>query len=280
MEVLEIYEKKTYDIDFPVQLFYEHRTEEGLYFLPHWHEEIEFNYVISGTSVITIEQQEYSLEKGTLAIVNSNTLHSACVTYAPYSCKVIAFSPSNLVERFTLQNMLFQPFIKDDPQIDYYMTQIFKECEEQQSAYKDNCKAYITQLLVYLCRNYMSDILSERISAQRITKLTLLNQVLLYIDEHYTEPISNKQLANIMYLSEDYFCHLFRKNVGVAPQIYIKQIRLEKARELILSKEFSITEVARMVGYQDYNHFGRQFRRYFNCTPNEMAKQNVMTKKF
>lgn len=272
------YEKKPYDIDFPVQLFYERRNQTGLYCSAHWHEEIEFTYVLRGSAIVTLEQHEYTLTKGSFLIANSNTLHSAICTSAPYSCKVMAFCPQNLMEKFTIQNLLFHPYIENDPQIDYYMEKIFSECEEQHLAYKDSCKAYITQLLVYLSRNYMADIMSDRISEQRKSRLTRLNQVLLYIDEHYTEEISNKKLANIMYLSEDRFCHLFRQSLGVSPQRYITGIRLQKAQELILTKEHSVTEIARMVGYQDYNHFGRQFRRCFNCTPNEMAKQNVRTK--
>mgnify|MGYP002529545555 CR=1 FL=1 len=278
MQLPTIYEKKTYDIDFPIQLFYEHRNQNALYYGPHWHEEIEFNYVTRGSSVVTLEQQEYTLTEGSLLIINSNTLHSAHCTSVPYTCKVIAFCPENLLERFSIQNFLFHPFIENDPQIDYYMEQIFKECEEQQIAYKANCKSYITQLLVYLCRNYMSDILSDRMSEQRKSRLLRLNPVLLYIDEHFTEPISNRQLADIMYLNEDHFCHLFSQSLGISPQKYIAHLRLDKAQELILAKEHTITEIAQMVGYQDYNHFGRQFRRRFNCTPQEMSKQHVRAK--
>lgn len=278
MDTREVYEKKIYDEDLPAQLSCEQRNEEGLYFWPHWHEEIEILYVTEGSARITLEQQEYFLEKGSMIIVNSNELHSGYCESTPYVCKVLSFKPQNLITDDASRNVLFQPLVVKDKQIDAFMEAIFNECEERQFAYKDNCKALLTQFLIYLSRNYMSDMLSDKISEKRKRNLVRLNQVLCYIDEHSAERISNKELADMMYLSEDRFGHLFRKNVGVPPQQYINEMRLQKAKELIQSTEHTITEIARMVGFQDYNHFGRQFLRFYGCTPREAQRSGVLTK--
>ena len=279
MSTREVYEKKVFDIDFPVQITYEQRNEEGLYFWPHWHEEIEFNYVTEGSAKIVLEQQEYVLEKGSMIIVNTNELHSGYCESTPYKCIVVSFKPQDLIEKIASMNIIFKPMVVNDPQIDFYMEQIFQECEEKKLAYEDNCKALLTQLLIYLSRNYMSETQSDKISKSRKNNLTRLNQVLCYIEEHFGERISNKELADMIYLSEDRFGHLFRKNIGVSPQQYISQLRIEKARQLIQANEHTITEIARMVGFQDYNHFGRQFRRFYGCTPRELQRQGIVTKK-
>lgn len=278
MNTREVYEKKIYDEDLPAQLSCEQRNEEGLYFWPHWHEEIEILYVTEGSARITLEQQEYFLEKGSMIVVNSNELHSGYCESTPYVCKVLSFKPQNLIADVASQNVLFQPLVVKDKQIDAFMESIFKECEERQFAYRDNCKALLTQFLIYLSRTYMSDMLSDKISEKRKRNLARLNQVLCYIDEHSAERISNKELADMMYLSEDRFGHLFRKNVGVPPQQYINEMRLQKAKELIQSTDHTITEISRMVGFQDYNHFGRQFQRFYGCTPREVQKSGVLTK--
>lgn len=278
MDTREVYEKKIYSEDMPAQIFCERRNEEGLYFWPHWHEEIEILYVTSGSARITLEQQEYLLVKDSMFIINSNQLHSGYCESTPYACNVLSFKPQNLITEIASQNIIFQPLIVNVPQIGNYIKEIFKECEEQKLAYKDNCKALLTQFLVYLSRNYMSDMLSEKISEKRKRNLARLNQVLSYIDQHSAERISNKKLADMMYLSEDRFGHLFRKNVGISPQLYINEMRLQKAKELIQSTNYTITEISRMVGFQDYNHFGRQFQRRYGCTPSEAKKQGVLIK--
>lgn len=108
MNTREVYEKKIYDEDLPAQLSCEKRTEEGLYFWSHWHEEIEILYVTEGSAKITLEQQEYLLEKGSMIIVNSNELHSGYCVSTPYVCKVLSFKPENLITDVASQNVIFK----------------------------------------------------------------------------------------------------------------------------------------------------------------------------
>ena len=218
------------------------------------------------------------MSKGDLLIINGNSLHEAKCISTPYTCKVIAFRTADMMEKFAIQNILFTPLIHQDPQIDYYMERIFDECEEQRIAYKDSCKAYITLLLAYLSRYYMTDALSDTEAIRRKNQLLRFNEVLLFIENNYSYPITNQQLADIMYMSVGHFANLFNKTIGMAPQKYINAMRLDKAKELLLSKKYSVSQVASLVGFQDYNNFGRQFKKHFFCTPQEMLKQNVMSK--
>lgn len=275
MNTQNVYEKKSYNADFPVQIFYEHRRQCGIQCGAHWHEEIEIAYIQKGSSIFTLGQEEYPLKEGDFLLINKNTVHSAVCTSTPYICQAMAFCPENIMKDFLPEDICFQSFIANDKDIKYYMEHIFQECEEQLIGYKDNCKSYITQLFVYLLRNYRQEDVSKRFLSQQKSQLSRLDIVLNYINDNYTEPITNRELAKLLYLSEDHFGHLFRKNIGLSPQKYITQLRMQKAQALIQEKEHTITEIALMVGYQDYNHFGRLFRRYFHCTPSEMAKNNV-----
>lgn len=274
----EVYEKKTYDDIFPAELFWEHRSQKGLYFWPHWHAEIEILYITEGSARFQLEQNEYVAEKDSIVIVNSNELHSGYVETTPYLCKVLSLNPANFLKDIDCQNLRFQPIIQKNARIVTYIEELFSEHATQSIAYRDNCKAMLTQLLVYLIRNYASDSLTDKLSEKRQKNLDRLSQVLSYITEHYAEHITNRELAAMMHLSEDRFGHLFRKNVGMAPQQYVTETRLEKAKELIQSSDFTITEISRIVGFQDYNHFGRQFQKRYGCTPRELKKQNIFIK--
>ena len=233
---------------------------------------------MEGSARISLEKNEYVAEKNSMIIINSNELHSGYVEKTPYLCKVISLNPQNFLTETSLQNALFQPFITGDPQIGTFIDSIFQEYEGQELAYKDSCRALITQFLVYLNRNYTPDMLTDKISEKRKRNLERLNQVLSYIEEHSAEHVSNSDLAEMMHLSEDRFGHLFRKNIGMAPQQYINEVRLQKAKELIQSSDHTITEISRIVGFQDYNHFGRKFLKRYGCTPKEAQKQNLFIK--
>jgi AraC-like DNA-binding protein len=53
----------------------------------------------------------------------------------------------------------------------------------------------------------------------------------------------------------------------------MNEIRMKKAMNLLKKKEGTVVEIADSVGFTDYNHFGRQFRRYYGCTPSEILKK-------
>ena len=77
----------------------------------------------------------------------------------------------------------------------------------------------------------------------------------------------------MIHLSEDRFNHLFKESMGMAPLQYVNEVRLKKAMNLLKKKEGTVAEIAAMVGYTDYNHFGRQFRKMFGATPSEVMKE-------
>ena len=270
---LELYEKKVIsDRELPVQIFYNNAEGAKRLCEFHWHEHLELHYVISGTGRFLINQREFLAEQGDLTVVNSNELHSCEALNGPFRACVMIFDQSDLSRELSDRHILFQQQIRQDPAVEQLISSAMGEWEAQKPGYKQMCRSLILQLYVYLTRNYVNQMLQEKDSIRRNRDLERLNAVLVYIEQHYTESISNRQLADLIHLSEDRFCHLFREGIGIAPLQYINDTRLQKAFSLLQTPHFSVTEVADAVGFQDYNHFGRLFRRKYGCTPNEIRK--------
>jgi len=74
-------------------------------------------------------------------------------------------------------------------------------------------------------------------------------------------------LADRVHLSPSRFHALFRSTVGAAPLAYLQQLRLDKAKRLLLEGDLGIAEIAEKVGYPDPFHFSRLFRRYAGLSP-------------
>ena len=94
-----------------------------------------------------------------------------------------------------------------------------------------------------------------------------------YIADHYSEDISSRSLSEMFGYDESYFCRLFRTVVGVRPMEYIRVLRLDKARRLMLDEKKSIAKVARECGFSDINYFSRCFRRHYGVTAGEYRKK-------
>lgn len=278
MPQLELYENKVLlDEELPIHIAENVRNTPGTIYSVHWHEHLELHYVVEGEALMQVNQTGHRVRPGDLLVVNSNALHSGDALSGPYLAFVMIFEVADLSPELAKNNYLFQPLICQDETVKALFTRIFQEKQAGGCAYKQLCRALALELLVHLCRNYVTDFLPERPGIRHRKNQERLNTVLLFIERNYAEPITNAQLADLICLSEDRFCHLFREGIGSAPLQYINEMRLKKAMALLEHGENTVTEVAEAVGFRDYNHFGRLFRKRFGCTPREVKSGKVNT---
>ncbi len=99
-----------------------------------------------------------------------------------------------------------------------------------------------------------------------------LNRLREYVKQSYSEPISLKRAASVAALESSYFSTYFRANVGITFTDWLRQVRIEKAMELMKAKDFSISEVAEEVGFADLRTFERAFKQYTLMTPMKFKK--------
>ncbi len=271
---IKLYEKRVIeDREFPIHIGT--RAYSSTFgFSPHWHEDIEIHYILSGKMVGTCNQEAYAAMEGDLAIANSNNLHSGHgegeeITNAI----VIILNMEALSQRLAARNIVFQNVISGDSVISTLMHQLYQEVTLREDGYRLMCKGIVLQLMAHLTRHYVKEELTEKESIRKSQKLERFLPVIQYVAKHYGEDVSNKDLADIIHLGEDRFNHLFKECMGVSPLQYINGIRMEKAMNFLKLGQYSSTEVASMVGIPDYNHFGRLFRRTYGCTPTQVFKE-------
>ena len=268
MPELELYEKKVlHDGELPVQMFHVFHDKPRELIDSHWHEHLELHYLEAGEADVSLNQNTYHVGPGDLFIANSNELHSGFCTKAPYRSCVVIFDLADISPELAGNNYLFASVIHADGEIRQLIGRIFSEFDRQPPAWKQQCRALVTELVVHLCRRHVVKSLPEKDSRKRKKELERLNTVLYYIEQHFDEPISNTMLAELICLSTDRFEHLFREGIGCSPLQYINDMRLKKAMHLLRSNEHSVTQVAEAVGFRDYNHFGRLFRKRYGLTP-------------
>ncbi|MBB5916611.1 AraC-like DNA-binding protein [Nocardia transvalensis] len=94
---------------------------------------------------------------------------------------------------------------------------------------------------------------------------------LVYIREHLAEPLAVPDLAEQVSLSPSAFSHLFREVTGRSPYQFVKEVRLDRARELLVEGRLCVADVARAVGYSSVSHFIKEFRGRFGTTPRDYA---------
>ena len=98
-----------------------------------------------------------------------------------------------------------------------------------------------------------------------------------YLQEHLAEEISLSVLAEQFHLNPQYISQLFKSEIGVNFLAYLTNIRMEKAKKLLLSTPLSIAEVAEQSGYGDYRVFTKVFKKSEGITPSQYRRDFLET---
>jgi AraC family transcriptional activator of mtrCDE len=83
---------------------------------------------------------------------------------------------------------------------------------------------------------------------------------------------TTEELAKEINLCKSQFVQLFQKEIGISPIKYIRQLRFEKAKELLETTFLSVKEISFSVGFNDQSHFVRDFKKKYGLTPTEFRK--------
>lgn len=101
-----------------------------------------------------------------------------------------------------------------------------------------------------------------------------IRDIARYLDAHYDEDISLQDIASRFYLSREYISRKFKQEYGVNLSDYLCQIRMSKAKLLLLNDKLRLHHIAGMVGYQDEKYFGKVFKKLEGVTPGEFRRRH------
>ena len=96
-----------------------------------------------------------------------------------------------------------------------------------------------------------------------------INEVISYVDEHFTEDISLVQLSGMFYIKESWLSMLFKRKTGKNYLQYISEKRMEEAKKLLVDLTLPIYDVADKVGYTDAKYFSQLFKKITGELPKE-----------
>ncbi len=94
-----------------------------------------------------------------------------------------------------------------------------------------------------------------------------VREVIGYLRENYAEPIDSETLAKIFHFTPGYINRLFKREVGMPVHQYLITLRVDVAKKLLASGEYSPSETAGLIGFADYPHFSKTFKRLVGQSP-------------
>lgn len=106
---------------------------------------------------------------------------------------------------------------------------------------------------------------------------TVASEIASFMEAHYQDDLSLQSVAGEMGYSEVYFCRLFKNCFDKTFIMYLNDLRMAKAQELLRDISINIKEISERVGYRDANYFTRIFKKKMGMTPSEYRNKKEMS---
>lgn len=244
----------------------------------HEHDFTELTYILSGKAKYLVEGKVCEVEAGDIIICNPGVKHSNIIVN-PKEPTVEFFAGFT---GFHFKNMPPNSIILPDGSHILRTTseskqEIAKHCYEMIAENESNqvgkyfmLKAHLMQILLLMIRDIsvVEDTAQKGCNFESYNKSYAVKKIINYLNENYENKISLDQIAHNMYLSPVYISKIFKEETGESPINYLIKIRLEKARDILLTSESgSIKSIANRVGYDDVYHFSKLFKKYYGISP-------------
>ena len=128
--------------------------------------------------------------------------------------------------------------------------------------YKYQAAAALTELVVAVLRGLWSQAGDPRSDTH-----LRIERVLWYLEQHYPEPLSLRDIGRLLHVTPQYACELLTQHTGLSPMQHLRRVRLEKARAFLEDTALSVKQVAFAVGFRDEHYFSRLFRKATGAPP-------------
>lgn len=257
---------------------------------PHWHKAVELLLFVKGKVTCNFENAQRHFKAGDMFIINSHEVHETkCSRGAVYL--VVHIDPNAMMHYVpTFDQLRFS--LTHDPedqsksaayeQLRDHMQEILRQtAEESEAASKLDRQARLFAAAALLVKHFAQPLAMEETRLQR-NDMTRLEPLLEYIQLHHGEELPLDEAVDFMGLNKEYFCRLFKKNMGVSYLQYVYQVRTTAVCRDLEITEDTIGEIAERHGFRDPKMLNQYFREIYGCTPSEKRKffREVMIEDF
>lgn len=279
-------------VRFPIACYHDRMAQDVVPW--HWHDEWEAAVIERGTAVVSVDGQSYTMKPGEGIFINSSVLHSVwdkgdtdcCLRSVVFHPRLVGAGIESVfwqsyvqpvLSNTGLRCVLFKPGTAwKDEAIGYILT-AWTACAEEPAGYELRVRSALSELVFLLGSHCPAE--QMRPTEKALRNEGRMKAMLRHIQEHMQEKLTISGIAKSAAISESECLRCFRDMLGTTPIQYVRQLRIQRAAELLESTDLKIAEVGALCGLQEMSYFSKCFRDAKGCTPKEyrQRKQTVQT---
>ena len=252
----------------------------------HWHNEMEILGIEDGIGMVRLNRENLRVKKGDILVVNPGVLHGIKT-----DLKHILYFKSIVFDLEFLrgsagdlcQERVILPLMENraefmhqiSPQAENY-DKIFSLFYQVHGCHRRKEPYYFVKLKGLLYDFFYEMLIGNYIiptDAEQNKNLSSIKRVIDYMNRHYAETLTARELALSSNFSEYYFMKMFRQYTGKTLIGYLNDLRLEKAKTLLMHSQDSVTEIALAVGFNNTSYFIKKFEQANGISPSKFRRK-------
>lgn len=270
---------------YPFQFYYEDLSVFDFNCIEwHWHTELEFIYIESGTVTFWIGEDQFKLSEGDGIFINTKVLHRL---YSPSKALIpnFVFMPSFIAacDSFIYQKYIL-PVISSSLSFLIFHKEVCWQARAltvmQQIISAQDSAASKELITVSLLQNLWQEIFEnadipspEEHKDHSSSSQARLQLMMQFIHLNYSQNISLDDIAREAMVSKSTALNLFRKYLHITPVNYLINYRLKQASQLLSKTEKKIHLISSETGFHNVEYFCKIFKKRYNFTPTEYREQ-------
>ncbi|MDF2941337.1 MAG: transcriptional regulator, AraC family [Herbinix sp.] len=265
---------------FPIEYYYiDHQHLR--YSMPyHWHMEYEIIRILEGSFTVSLDKNEFTVEKGDIIFISDGTLHAGIPHDCVYECLVFDLNLilknhgiyQNMIQNLNNHGMIINSYI---PKSNRKCHQIVKDLFDAMAKKKDGYQLItLGTLYQFLGTVYEQGLFTtdSTPTSNDYNRILNLKRVFELIETSYSSVLTLEQLSHSAGMSPKYFCRFFQEMTHQSPISYLNYYRIEQACFQLLTTNLPITEIALNCGFNDLSYFIKTFGKYKGITPKKYKK--------
>ena len=224
-------------------------------FPAHVHELVEIVVILEGQLEMTIAGKTRVMRPGDIGMAFPSVSHSYDDVSPDMKGLALIFAPDVIQEYLkTFCSMCpVSPFLASGPQ-----TQPMEDVARRLYAYSQNRQTPLVTAYLHVFLAHLFIVVSLQ-PVEKFVESDMIQRVLQYISEHFTERLTLESAAHELGISRSHLSHIFSQQLRVNFRQYINTLRINKARFLLSDPQQPITQIAYMCGYENSRTFHRAF---------------------
>lgn len=252
---------------------------ENISFVAHWQKEIELVYVRDGEASFHVADHSFTARAGDLVICESGQIHYSDSYNTQNHLDFLIFDTNIISSRYHnphFKNALITAEELNALGLTDTLERVFslvsKELDKKQPYYKDIITAAIREFWFLLKRNLPREEKAKD-DTRRSRLLEDFQELLDYIDNHYTEDLTLDHASSMMHFSPSHFSKTFKKLMGMNYVTYVNMVRIEQAIAMLSTNQYRMIDIALECGFSNIRSFNRTFKEITGYTPTDFSTQ-------